>query len=64
MPQCRSVSVSEDGEHSKRRTPRACDRCRTKKSKCDGATRCSKCIETRSSCTYTMRRGRESRSQL
>ncbi|KIV87005.1 hypothetical protein PV11_02578 [Exophiala sideris] len=62
MPHCRSVSVSEDGEHSKRRTPRACDRCRIKKSKCNGATKCSKCIETRSKCTYTMRRGRESRN--
>jgi len=53
---------SRSNDKAKRRTPRACDRCRLKKSKCDGTTLCKTCQASDSTCTYTARRGREARS--
>ncbi|EXJ81742.1 hypothetical protein A1O1_07807 [Capronia coronata CBS 617.96] len=48
-------------EKSNQRTPRACDRCRLKKAKCDGGVECETCRVNQSRCVYTARRGREAR---
>ncbi|OAP56633.1 hypothetical protein AYL99_08745 [Fonsecaea erecta] len=46
---------------SRVRIGRACDRCKIKKSKCDGNTPCSACISSESTCEYSARRRREAR---
>ncbi|EXJ80403.1 hypothetical protein A1O1_08547 [Capronia coronata CBS 617.96] len=50
-------------EHSKSRARigRACDRCKLKKSKCDGNSPCSSCVASDSTCEYSVRRRREAR---
>ncbi|KAI1625555.1 hypothetical protein EDD37DRAFT_309136 [Exophiala viscosa] len=62
MPKAKSASTGKGGDGSKRRTRRACDRCRLKKAKCDGALKCRTCKAGGSVCAYTARRGREARS--
>ncbi|KAL2401340.1 hypothetical protein ABEF93_005176 [Exophiala dermatitidis] len=46
---------------SRVRIGRACDRCKLKKSKCDGNTPCSSCVASDSPCEYSVRRRREAR---
>ncbi|EXJ79784.1 hypothetical protein A1O3_08068 [Capronia epimyces CBS 606.96] len=46
---------------SRVRIGRACDRCKLKKSKCDGNTPCSSCVVSDSTCEYSVRRRREAR---
>lgn len=51
-----------DNLKKRRRIPRACDRCRLKKSKCDGARVCKACQATDSTCLYRTRRNREAKN--
>ncbi|ETI22956.1 hypothetical protein G647_04751 [Cladophialophora carrionii CBS 160.54] len=46
---------------SRMRIGRACDRCKVKKSKCDGNVPCSTCTLSDSTCEYSARRRREAR---
>ncbi|KIV82132.1 hypothetical protein PV11_04261 [Exophiala sideris] len=62
MPKMKSGAGRKGGDGVKRRTPRACDRCKIKKSKCDGALKCKTCKASGSVCAYTARRGREART--
>ncbi|KAL2434760.1 hypothetical protein ABEF95_005684 [Exophiala dermatitidis] len=48
-------------DKAKQRTSRACDRCRLKKAKCDGAVECENCRFSQTPCVYTARKGREAR---
>ncbi|EXJ75558.1 uncharacterized protein A1O5_00064 [Cladophialophora psammophila CBS 110553] len=52
---------SGEPARSRVRIGRACDRCKIKKSKCDGNTPCSACIAAESTCEYSARRRREAR---
>ncbi|KIW61399.1 hypothetical protein PV05_01526 [Exophiala xenobiotica] len=62
MSRTKSGATGKGGGGRKRRTRRACDRCRLKKAKCDGGVKCGTCKANNSACTYTARRGREARS--
>lgn len=62
MTPTRSRDGVRNSIKSKSRTPRACDRCRLKKAKCDGTERCRTCSESDKLCLYTAKRGREARS--
>jgi Fungal Zn(2)-Cys(6) binuclear cluster domain len=50
----RSTSCVTRRKHH--RIPRACDRCRIKKAKCDGRCQCNQCATHDSPCTYTHRK--------
>ncbi|KIW68945.1 hypothetical protein PV04_04856 [Phialophora macrospora] len=54
-------TVKENRRASLGRTPRACDRCRVKKAKCDGAQVCKACQASDIPCVYSARR-REARN--
>lgn len=47
-----SVSLATQSKKHWKRTPKACDYCRSKKIKCDGQPQCSKCIKHHLICTY------------
>ncbi|KIX10562.1 uncharacterized protein Z518_01646 [Rhinocladiella mackenziei CBS 650.93] len=59
----KSPTKQEGVEQSKARVRigRACDRCKIKKSKCDGNSPCSSCVASDSTCEYSARRRREVR---
>ncbi|KIW17328.1 hypothetical protein PV08_04520 [Exophiala spinifera] len=54
---------AESSEQSRARVRigRACDRCKIKKSKCDGNVPCAGCVASDSTCEYSARRRREAR---
>ncbi|KAF8426752.1 hypothetical protein EV426DRAFT_448059 [Tirmania nivea] len=57
-----SVSPDNDFEDSSRnpkRTPKACDRCRNKKTKCTGDSPCQRCRLDNTVCSFTNRRPKE-----
>jgi len=47
-----------------RRTPRACDRCRLRKAKCDGQRPCRTCTDMEADCVYAAWRTRDAKKHL
>jgi len=55
-PQRSSSSSSDQGENGRKRVCKACDRCRLKKSKCDGSSPCSRCKIDNAICVFGERK--------
>lgn len=48
----RAASSDSNSDAIRKRVCKACDRCRLKKSKCDGATPCSRCTADNAICVF------------
>ncbi|KIX00984.1 uncharacterized protein Z518_10050 [Rhinocladiella mackenziei CBS 650.93] len=61
-PKLKPTSTGKSNNDVRRRTRRACDRCKFKKAKCDGTSNCKTCQAVGSECKYTLPRGRDARN--